>query len=56
MAQGLKSSVEMWDTQEQQCQVEQADAETQFRAGQAKMNDLQDQLDNLDKALAATRK
>jgi chromosome segregation ATPase len=50
--QALQSSVEMFASEEQQCQVEQADAETQFRAEQAKMNDLQDQLENLDKVLA----
>jgi len=53
MAQGLKSAVEMLDNQDQQCQVEQADAEAQFRTEQAKMDDLQNQLDNLDKVLAA---
>lgn len=51
--QGLQSSFEIFASEEQQCQVEQADAETQFRAEQAKMNDLQDQLENLDKVLAA---
>jgi chromosome segregation ATPase len=53
MAQGLKSAVEMLDNQDQQCRVEQADAEAQFRTEQAKMDDLQNQLDNLDKVLAA---
>ena len=48
----LKSSLEQLASQEQQCQIEQADAETQFQAEQAKMNDLQDQLDKLDKGLA----
>jgi uncharacterized protein YhaN len=49
----LKSSVEMWAGEEQQCQIEQVDAESQLRAEQTKMNDLQDQLDKLDKILAA---
>ena len=39
--------------EEQQCQAEQADAEIQFRSEQAKMIDLQDQLDNLDRVLAS---
>jgi len=39
--------------QEQQCQIEQVDAETQFRTEQAKMNDFQDQLSRLDTTLAA---
>jgi hypothetical protein len=37
---------------EQQCQVREAEADRQARAEQAKMNDLQDQLDKLDKVLA----
>ena len=49
---GLKSSLDQLASQEQQCQVEQVDAEAQFRAEQAKMNDLQDQLEKLDKALS----
>jgi hypothetical protein len=48
----LKSSIEMLAGEEQQCQVEQVDAETQFRAEDAKVKDLQDQLDKLDKVLA----
>jgi len=50
---GLKSSVEMLASEEQQCQVEQVDTETRFRTEQAKMSDLQNQLDNLDRILAA---
>jgi chromosome segregation ATPase len=48
----LKSNLEMSDAEEQQCQVERADAENQFRTEQAKVNDLEEQLDKLDKALA----
>lgn len=40
-------------TQEQECQVEQADAEAQFRNEEGKMNDLQDRLDRLDRVLAS---
>jgi len=38
---------------EQECQVEQADAEAQFRTEEGKMNDLQDRLDRLDRFLAS---
>jgi hypothetical protein len=49
----LKSSAEMWAGDEQRRQVEQADAENQVRAEQAKTNTLQDQLDQLDRVLSA---
>jgi predicted secreted protein len=52
MLANLKSGLEMFAGEEQQCQVERADAENQFRSEQAKMNDLEDQLDKLDKLLA----
>jgi chromosome segregation ATPase len=52
MLSDLKSSVEMLATEEQQRQIERADAENQFRAEQVKMSDLQDQLDKLDRVLA----
>jgi hypothetical protein len=48
----LRSSAEMWNTEEQQCQIELADAEAQSRAEQAKMSDLQERLDKLDRSLA----
>jgi chromosome segregation ATPase len=48
----LKGGLEMWTNEEQQCQAREAEAETQFRAEQAKLNELQDQLDKLDKVLA----
>ena len=50
----LKASDEMWLSQEQEYQIEQTEAETQFRAEQAKMNDLQAQLDKLDRLLAGS--
>ena len=53
MLSNLQASDEMWASQEQECQIEQTEAETQFRAEQAKMNDLQDQLDKLDRLLMA---
>jgi hypothetical protein len=48
----LKANLEMWTNEEQQCQAREAEAETQSRAEQAKLNELQDQLDKLDKVLA----
>jgi chromosome segregation ATPase len=48
----FKASLEMWTNEEQQCQAREAEAETQSRAEQAKLTDLQDQLDKLDKVLA----
>jgi chromosome segregation ATPase len=53
MIAGLKANAGLLATEEQQYQTERADAESQFRTEQAKMNDLQDQLDRLDKVLAA---
>lgn len=48
----MKSSIEMWTGEEQQCQVERSQAEGQFRAEQARMSELQEQLEKLDKLLA----
>jgi chromosome segregation ATPase len=48
----LQAAMETWVGQAQQCQVEQVDAETQFRAEQAKMTALEDQLVQLDQVLA----
>jgi hypothetical protein len=48
----LQAQVETWSGQAQQCQVEQIDAETQFRAEQAKSIALEDQLTQLDRVLA----
>ncbi len=50
--QQLRLFTEQLASQEQQCQIEQAEADNQFRQEQAKMNDLQDQLDKLDRVLA----
>jgi chromosome segregation ATPase len=50
MLSNLKSSVEALAAEEQQCQLERAEAENQLRAEQAKMDDLQDRLDKLDLA------
>jgi len=48
----LKSNLEMLTVQEQQCQTNLIDVETQLRTEQAKMSELQDQFDKLDRALA----
>jgi hypothetical protein len=48
----FKRRVEMWQTEEQQWQAKDVDAQSQLRAEQARLGDLQDTLDRLDKALA----
>ena len=49
----LRATLEDSANQEQQCQVEVAEAETQLKAEQATMNGLQEQLERLDNLLAA---
>jgi chromosome segregation ATPase len=49
---GLKSQITMLAAQEQQCQAEQTEVATQVRAEQARMNEVQEQLDKLDKLFA----
>jgi len=49
----LKTTLEIWTNEEQQCHTREADADSQYRAERAKMGELEDQLDKLDKALAA---
>jgi len=48
----LNSQIEMAAKQEQDCQAPRVEAETEVRNEEAKMNDLQDQLERLDKTLA----
>jgi hypothetical protein len=48
----LRSSAEMFASEARDCQGNQVDAEIQVRAEQAKMSELQDQLERLDKVLA----
>ena len=50
----LKGNLENFGAEEQQCQAREIEATAQLKDEQAKMNELQDQLDKLDKALAAT--
>jgi hypothetical protein len=52
MLANLKSTAEMFASEAGDCQRDQVDAEIQVRAEQAKMSELQDQLDKLDKVLA----
>ena len=49
----IQSETTLLATQEQECRVEQVDAEAQFRTEEGKMHDLQDRLDRLDKVLAS---
>ena len=48
----LRAESETIAKQEQDCQAPRVEAETDFRNEEAKMNDLQDQLERLDKTLA----
>ena len=47
-----KGNLEVLAVQEQQCQSTLLDADSQFRTEQAKMNEIQDQFDKLDRDLA----
>jgi chromosome segregation ATPase len=49
----LKSRVESLESEEQQRQSREIEAEQQLRAEEARLSDLRDQLDRLDKALEA---
>ena len=49
----FKASLEAVALEEKQCQAEQFDAEGRFRGEEVKTRELQDQLDKLDRVLAA---
>jgi chromosome segregation ATPase len=49
----FKSNLENMANEETQCRAREADADAQFRAERARMTELEDQLDKLDKALAS---
>jgi hypothetical protein len=51
-----KRQVDMWQAEEQQWQGKDAEAQSQLRAERARLDELQDTLDRLDKALAALAK
>ena len=53
---GFQATLEMWNGQLQQGQVDQVDAETQVRVEQAKRSDLENQLEQLDQILAGQAK
>jgi chromosome segregation ATPase len=48
----LKSNLELFAAEEQQCHAREADADSQVRVERVKMSELEDQLDKLDKVLA----
>lgn len=52
----VKKSVEMWDNEQQQWQAKEIEAQSQLRAEQGKLSDLQSTLDKLDAALASLAK
>jgi hypothetical protein len=52
----FKSQIEMSASDTQACQVHESEADTQYRAEKAKMAELEDQLDKLDKLLATVGK
>ncbi len=54
MLAGLKSAVEAANSESQECRVELVEAESQLRTEQGKMNDLEEQLDKLDRMLAGS--
>jgi chromosome segregation ATPase len=50
----FRSEMEAIAKQEQECQVQQAESAAEFRSEEAKMNDLQEQLERLDRTLAGS--
>ena len=52
MVSRFKSQIEVLTNDDQQCHTREADADSQFRTEKAKMSELEDQLDKLDKVLA----
>ena len=52
---GFQATLEMWNGQLQQGQVDQVDAETQVRVEQAKRSELENQLEQLDQILAGRK-
>ena len=52
----MKSQMDVYANEEQQCQLRESDADSQYRAERAKMTELEDQLEKLDKVLATIGK
>ena len=53
-AEALRQELEASDREIQRCQADQVDAENQLRTEQAKMSELQDRLDGLDRILESS--
>jgi hypothetical protein len=51
----FKSQIEMFTNEEQQCRMRESEADSAYRTERAKMSELEDQLDKLDKILAAVK-
>jgi chromosome segregation ATPase len=51
----FKSQAEIFSNEEQQCRVRESDADSQYRVERARMSELEDQLDKLDKVLAGVK-
>jgi chromosome segregation ATPase len=51
----FKSQIEMFSSEEQQCRVRESEADANYRSERAKMAELEDQLDKLDKVLAGVK-
>jgi chromosome segregation ATPase len=52
----IKSQLQMFTADEQQCRVREAEADSQFRTERARMSELEDQLDKLDRILGTIGK
>jgi hypothetical protein len=51
----IKGQAEFFANEEQQCQVRESEADTQYRAERAKLSELEDTLEKLDKILAGAK-
>jgi len=51
----FKSQIEMFTNDEQQCRMRESEADSNYRSERAKMAELEDQLDKLDKVLAGVK-
>jgi chromosome segregation ATPase len=51
----FKSQIDVFTNEEQQCRVRESEADANYRSERAKMGELEDQLDKLDKVLAGVK-
>ena len=51
----MKSQIEMFTNDEQQCRMRESEADSNYRAERAKMAELEEQLEKLDKVLAGVK-